>query len=379
MRERISSRPVHVALGIALLGGSALVVWLVLVSTQGDRPDRLIAAGDVASCTADADEATARLLDDLSGTVAVLGDAAYPDGSVRDLTECYAPTWGRHLARTRAIPGNRDYGSPGAASFFGYFGSAAGAPTQSYYSFHIGHWQLVVLDTQCDAVGGCGDGSPQVEWLRQVLKASTNECTAALMHVPRFSSGTHGSALWLRPIWQVLYEAGVEIVLSGHDHDYERFAPQDPDGLADPMSGIRQFVVGTGGIGLTPLSEPAPNSEIRDASTHGVLELMLGDAGYDWRFHPVAGAVFTDQGSGTCHDRPPSEGRTIDHQVVNDYRVAISALNSGEPFMQRRADSLIGRSLLAYVKLIDQQPVQEGLLSPAEAAGQKLIPALATG
>jgi len=171
----------------------------------------------------------------------------------------------------------------------------------------------------------------------------------------------------------------VEIVLSGHDHDYERFAPQDPHGLADPMSGIRQFVVGTGGIGLTPLSEPAPNSEIRDASTHGVLELMLGDAGYDWRFHPVAGAVFTDQGSGTCHDRPPSEGRTIDHQVVNDYRVAISALNSGEPFMQRRADSLIGRSLLAYVKLIDQQPVQEGLLSPAEAAGQKLIPALATG
>lgn len=264
----------------------------------------LLAAGDIASCDGRGDEATAMLLDDLAGTIVALGDTVYPDGTAAEYRECYGPTWGRHLERTRPIPGNHEYRTAGAKAYFEQFGAAAGDPTTGYYSFDLDSWHVIALNTECGQVGGCGEGSPQERWLRADLAASDHLCTVVLMHTPRFSSGGHGDAPWLVPFWNALYASGVEIALSGDDHDYERFAPQDPLGDLDDVSGIRQFVVGTGGIGLNPLGPLSPNSETGNGTTHGILELKLRPETFEWRFVPVAGATFTDSGSGACHPAP---------------------------------------------------------------------------
>lgn len=265
----------------------------------------LLAAGDIASCDGRGDEATATLLDDLPGSIVALGDTVYPDGTAAEYRECYGPSWGRHLERTRPIPGNHEYLTPGAAAYFEQFGAAAGDASTGYYSFDLGTWHVIALNTQCGEVGGCEEGSPQERWLRADLAVSEHLCTIALMHTPRYSSGAHGDAPWLVPFWDALYEAGVEMVLSGDDHDYERFAPQDPTGTLEELSGIRQFVVGTGGIGLNPLGPASPNSEIANDSTHGLLELTLRPGTFEWRFVPVAGVTFTDAGGGVCHAAPP--------------------------------------------------------------------------
>jgi acid phosphatase type 7 len=275
---------------------------------QSQTPDPLeadpilVAVGDIASCSSDGDEATAALLDGLPGTIATLGDHAYRNGTPREFAECYDPSWGRHRERTRPAPGNHDYETSGAAGYFNYFGAAAGEPGKGYYSFDLGTWHIIALNSNCSQVEGCGEGSPQEQWLREDLAAHPATCTLAYWHHPLFSSGTeHGGDEAMRPVWQALYDAGADVVLAGHEHNYERFVPQDATGATDLERGIRQFVVGTGGKSLYRFGEPLPASEVRHADALGVLMLRLHATGYDWQFVPVAGAVVDDAGTWPCH------------------------------------------------------------------------------
>jgi hypothetical protein len=257
-----------------------------------------VGAGDIADCSSSGDQATATLLDGISGTVFTAGDNAYEDGSALNFTNCYQPTWGRHKARTKPAPGNHDYHISGAADYFAYFGSAAGPSGRGYYSYDLGDWHIVSLNSEVSM----STGSAQEQWLRADLTASTKQCTLAYWHKPRFSSGTaHGSLSSAQPLWQALYDHGAEIAIAGHEHNYERFAPQTPTGAADPTKGIREFVVGTGGRSHYTGFNKIANSEVFNGSTWGVLKLTLGSGTYSWQFIPVAGATFTDSGSGQCH------------------------------------------------------------------------------
>lgn len=249
----------------------------------------LVAAGDVASCSSGGDEATARLLDGLPGTVAVLGDIAYGRGTDAEFARCYAPSWGRHKGRTRPSPGNHEYGTPGAAGYFGYFGRRA-APPRGYYAYTLGAWRILVLNTNCGPAGGCGRGSPQERWLRGELARTRGRCVLAYGHHPRWSSGLHGPETSIDPLWRALAAGGAELYLAGHDHHYERFRPQ---------RGVRQFVVGTGGRSLYPIVRRYAASQVRRATTFGVLELRLRPRSYAWRFVSV-GASFSDTGSAPC-------------------------------------------------------------------------------
>jgi hypothetical protein len=266
------------------------------VSAQAQTSDPVfVGAGDIASCLYDTDEATAKLLDNIPGTVFTLGDNAYRYGTPADFKHCYAPTWGRHKSRTRPAPGNHDYNTAGAAGYFDYFGAAAGDRSMGYYSYDLGTWHLIALNSEIDQSAG----SAQEQWLRADLAAHPNFCTLAYWHKPHFSSGDHGYNPDSQALWQALYEAGADVILNGHDHDYERFAPQNPNGQADPQ-GIREFVVGTGGNSLEPLTKIQPNSEVRNDSTYGVLKLTLHATSYDWQFVPIAGQTFTDAGTADC-------------------------------------------------------------------------------
>lgn len=261
----------------------------------------LVGAGNIARCSSDNDEATARLLDGIPGTVITLGDNVYDSASVADFENCYGPTWGRHKARTRPVPGNRDYLTEGAAGYFGYFGAAAGDPDKGYYSYDIGAWHIIALNSRISMRAG----SAQERWLRADLAASKTMCTLAYFHDARFySAGTDGVSSAVKPIWDALYEAGAEVVLNSERRFYERFAPQAPDGEADPNWGIRQFIVGTGGWSSGSFGTVQPNSEVREGHTYGVLKLTLHDSSYDWDFVPVAGQTFSDSGSGKCHGPP---------------------------------------------------------------------------
>jgi hypothetical protein len=265
----------------------------------------LLAAGDIALCSDLAGaQATARLLAARPGVIAALGDLAYPDGRSGDFA-CFDRTWGRFKERLRPTPGNHEYQTADAAGYFGYFGARAGEAGKGWYSYDLGAWHVAALNSNCQQIyGGCQSGSPQEQWLRRDLAAHPGSCVLAYWHHPLFSSGArpdHAEHPEMRAIWQALYEAGADVVLNGHEHSYERFAPQDPDGKADPRRGIREFVVGTGGKDFGTLPRQRPNSEIRHAGTFGVLDLTLSPSGYDWRFVPVAGSSFSDLGHGGCH------------------------------------------------------------------------------
>ena len=264
----------------------------------------LLAAGDIASCTSTGDEATAFLLDQNGGLVATLGDNAYPSGTPAEFAQCYDPSWGRARFRTRPSAGNHDYFTPGAAGYFGYFGAAAGDPSTGYYSYDLGAWHIVVVNSNCSAIGGCEAGSPQERWLRADLAAYPRSCTLAYWHHPRFSSGRSVQLLTTEPLWKALYQHGADVVLSGHDHIYERFAPQTPIGDANAVYGIRQFTVGTGGHSHSGLPTRLANSEVVNNDTFGILKLTLHPESYEWAFLPEPGRTFTDFGSGTCHDGP---------------------------------------------------------------------------
>jgi hypothetical protein len=264
----------------------------------------LVGAGDIASCDDLAGAyATAKLIEKISGTVFAVGDLAYPNGSDEDFAKCYQPTWGRFKDRTRPAPGNHEYHSDGASAYNRYFGATAGDPERGYYSFDLGTWHILALNSECAHVGGCDAASPEGKWLREDLAQHPAGCTLAYFHKPLFSSGgAHGNNLLMKPLWDALYHAGADLVINGHDHNYERFAPQDPDGKADPKHGIREFVVGSGGKNSHRAVGPAePNSEVRNGDTFGVLKLTLHARSYDWEFVPEAGKTFTDSGTGTCH------------------------------------------------------------------------------
>jgi hypothetical protein len=261
----------------------------------------LVGAGDIASCGSEGDEATARLLDHIDGTVFTVGDNAYPDGTAEDFRRCYQPSWGRHLARTLPAPGNHDHHTAAAAAYHAYFGSRAGQADRSWYSTELGAWHVIVLDSECKAVGGCDPSSSQGRWLAADLASNPVSCTLIIWHRPRFSSGDHRSDRSVDPFWKAAYAAGVDLIVNGHDHHYERFAPQDPTGLADDARGIRQIVVGTGGARFGRIGRAVANSEIRVGSSFGVLRLTLRADDYDWEFIPVQLGSFRDAGTGACH------------------------------------------------------------------------------
>lgn len=308
--RRIGSRPAVVFAGLLFLA-----LPPATTRSQGAGPDPgsseevvLVGAGDIAKCDLmGGAHGTARLLDQTPGTIFTLGDHAYESGSTSDFEKCYTPTWGRHRARTRPSPGNHDLKTDRGRPYYEYFGDNAGPKGRGYYSYDLGSWHIISLNSEDDT----RPGSAQGLWLREDLKANPRECILAYWHTPRFSSGPHGNDRRLSDVWRMLYEAGAEIVLSGHDHTYERFAPLDAEGDVDPERGVRQFVVGTGGAGVYKFKRPAPNSEIRSNDTYGVLKLTLGPGRYQWEFLPVSAGKFSDSGSGTCSPTPskaPSAG-----------------------------------------------------------------------
>ena len=285
----------------ATSGGVTGTSTVTVVSTTAAV---LVGAGDIAVCNSPEDEATAALLDNIQGTVFTAGDNAYPDGSATQFTNCYDPSWGRHKARTKPSPGNHDYTTAGAPGYYNYFGASAGDPTKGYYSFDLGAWHIIVINNYVDASAG----STQEQWLKADLAASTQQCTAAIWHEPKFSSGIlHGdNNTWLT-LWTDLYQAGAELIINGHEHTYERFAPMTPNGALDLTSGIREFVVGTGGASLEALGTIQPNSEAVQNSAHGVLRLVLRSTGYQWKFFSEAGQTFADTGSAPCHGPPGNQ------------------------------------------------------------------------
>jgi hypothetical protein len=266
------------------------------------------AAGDIADCRnfkpADSGAAqTARLImdglaKDGSAAVLALGDNTYPSGRPTEFTSCYEPTWGRFKARTYSAPGNHEYYTQGATGYYGYFGDAAGPARRGYFSFNLGKWHVISLNSNLKQAA---EHLAQLEWLKTELDQHKTRCTLAYWHHPVYSSGGHGDSVQMQDIWQVLAAAGADVVLVAHDHDYERFAPQGENGQLDKMHGIRQFVVGTGGAKLTSFRRRRPNSEVGDNSTHGVLKLVLKETGYEWEFLPVTQDGFTDRGMALCH------------------------------------------------------------------------------
>jgi hypothetical protein len=274
-------------------------------ATASERPTTaapvvLVGAGDIAVCGAPGDSQTAALLDGIAGTVFTLGDNAYDNGTRLEYESCYDPTWGRHFDRTMPSPGNHEYNTTGAAGYYDYFGERAGDPDKGYYAYDRGAWRIYALNSNCQIVA-CGESSAQVAWLKSDMADHPHECTLAYWHHPRYSSMRHGSQAFTDALWDSLYEAGAEIVLAGHDHGYERFAPMNAAGSLAPGRGIVSFVVGTGGRDLYEFHDIISTSRRRDATTWGVLQLTLSEGAWSSRFVPVAGKSFTDTASGACH------------------------------------------------------------------------------
>ncbi|RPJ27481.1 MAG: DNRLRE domain-containing protein [Chloroflexi bacterium] len=251
-----------------------------------------VGAGDISDCGNDNDELTAQLLDAIPGTVFTTGDNVYNSGTSEQFANCYEPTWGRHKDRTRPVPGNHDYRTEGAAGYFQYFNNVP-----SYYAYDLGGWRIYALNSEIDV----SETSEQVIWLQSDLAANPRQCVLAYWHQPRWSSGdNHGSDRKYQTVWQIFYEASAELVLNGHEHSYERFAPMNAAGEIDPL-GLREFVVGMGGRDHYDFGTILPASEVQDNTSYGVLKLVLRPTGYDWEFVPAAGSTFTDSGSADCH------------------------------------------------------------------------------
>ena len=266
----------------------------------------LVGAADIAGCGASLSrpQQTAALLDSIPGKVFVAGDLAYPNGAETEFLRCFDSTWGRHRSRITPAPGVHDFIAPNAQGYFNYFGPIAGDPTKGYYSYNYGAWHVVIINDICSSssgVNGCTVTSPEGLWLQSDLAANPVACTVAIWHQPLYTSMSADVTTAMRPFWQILYNAGADLVLNGHAHNYERFAPQDPNGNLDLTKGLREFVVGTGGESLNTFTTTAPNSEVRNSSTFGVLKLTLHATSYDWQFVPVAGQTFTDSGTQACH------------------------------------------------------------------------------
>jgi hypothetical protein len=296
--------------GFALLLGSVLV-WL---ACSGDiqspsapvtnEVSVLVGAGDIAVCGSQGAIATGRLLDEERGTIFAAGDLAYPHGSAEDFQTCYDPTWGRHKGRTRPAPGNHEYESADAAPYFAFFGSNAGPAGLGYYRYRSGGWQVYSLNSNL----GAARGTTQTQWLRSQLAAEPSFCSVAYFHHPLVSSGHHGleqTPPAVRELWLALYDAGVEVVISAHEHFYERLARQTPDSLPDSEYGIRQFVVGTGGAPLTQPVRRVHGSEVV-LTKFGILRLTLEPMSYRWEFLSAEGGAVLDSGIEPCHSSRPT-------------------------------------------------------------------------
>ncbi|HEX2530336.1 MAG TPA: metallophosphoesterase [Burkholderiaceae bacterium] len=265
------------------------------------------AAGDIADCkkVKAADSAAARtaaliaagLRTERDAAVISIGDHTYPTGLTAEFADCYGPTWGRFKDRTYPTPGNHEYYTPSATGYYDYFGGIAGPDRRGYYSYDLGAWHIVSLNSNLKQP----EHQQQLEWLKQDLAQHPTKCTLAYWHHPLFSSGGHGNNVRMKEAWQILNAAHADVILAGHDHDYERFAPQDSEGRRDDARGMREFVVGTGGARLTPLRFRQAHSEISDNATFGVLRMVLKETGYEWEFLPVASGEFTDRGAALCH------------------------------------------------------------------------------
>jgi len=328
---------ITVVLGVSVVTGATLLAATVPQSAsgatpvaaatpyyQGDRPARdddravIAAAGDIA-CSPDPDglgeeeaesptscmqQATADLVGSIDpDAVLTLGDNQYPDGSLDRFRAGFDRNWGRYKSIIHPAVGNHEYGTTGAGGYFAYFGQSAGAPDAGYYSFDLAGWHLIALNSECGRIGGCGAGSPQERWLRADLAAHPSDCSLAYLHRPRYSSGHHGDNVDSSVLWSDLQAAGVELVLAGHDHDYERFAPMGSDGKADP-EGVRQFVVGTGGDSFLALHAPRPGHEVGITGRPGVLELVLQPGEFEWSFRTIDATAPADSGSDRCHAVP---------------------------------------------------------------------------
>ncbi len=261
----------------------------------------LVGAGDIADCRSNFDSQTADLVDAIPGTVFTLGDNAYEDGKPSEFNDCYGPTWGRFKGRTSPAPGNHDYHTDGAAGYFSYFGDRAGPGGRGYYAYDRGAWRIYSLNSMCDEIDGCGAGSPELGWLTADLAAHPSRCSLAYWHHPRYSSGEHGNNPTMDEIWDALFDAGVELVLAGHDHSYERFAPMNKTGDLAPDEGITSFVVGTGGREFYEFDEILPTSRARVSGVAGVIELTLMPESWSSRFVPVPGGGFADHAQDVCH------------------------------------------------------------------------------
>jgi len=275
-----------------------------LVVAAASQLVTLVGAGNISRCGRTGDDATAAILDTIAGTVFTAGSGEF-EGTLTAYQTCYDPTWGRHKARTFPVPGKHDYDSSAtAAGYFGYYGAVAGDPTQGYYSLDLGAWHIITLNSNNASVS-TAVGSPQETWLRSDLAATTNQCVLAIWHHPRFYSTTSSTVSpngTVKPFWDDLYAAHAELIVNAQMRDYERFAPQTSAGVADPVNGIREIIVGTGGEGLdAPNTLFAANSAVNISQAFGVLKLSLADASYSWQFIPAAGSTGTDSGTGSCH------------------------------------------------------------------------------
>lgn len=261
----------------------------------------MVGAGDIAYEGPGA-EATAKLLDRIPGTIFALGDNAYQTGSPDEFARYFHPTWGRHKHRIRPVVGNHEYRTPGAAGYFDYFGAAAGDRTKGYYSYDLNaDWHIIVINSCSEGDDAAKDklttSSPQYQWLSQTLDAHRHQNVAAMWHHPRYSSGAHGDNDETDAVWRLLHDKGVDMVLWGHDHHYERFDPTNAEGKRDDQKGMRSWVVGTGGKNHYPFFKlPKRITAVRDAGSFGVLKLTLFKKGYEWEFIPIAGEKFTDKG-----------------------------------------------------------------------------------
>src|SRR5215212_11482359 len=300
-----------------VLAAGAVATLLVLGLSDGRSAQAqtttaavVVGAGDIASCTSTGDEATAKLLGSISGTVFTAGDNAYQEGSLAQYNNCYGPSWGAYKARTMPAVGNHEYRTPGASGYFDYFGAAAGERGKGYYSYNKGAWHIIALDSECrywatgfiDGPSLCSSQqqADMIAWLKADLAANSTTCTLAYFHHPRFSSGYGGNSLDTQPIWDALYAAHADVVLSGHDHIYERFARQSPSGALNTSRGIRQFTVGTGGVEHGGIGTIKANSQVRNTTAYSVLKLTLNSTSYSWKFVPEAGKTFTDSGTTNC-------------------------------------------------------------------------------
>jgi acid phosphatase type 7 len=266
-----------------------------------NAPVVVLAAGDIAYCPSGAAASnamqTAAALRRVPGApVLVLGDLAYFSGTPAEFNDCFDPTWGVEKARLRPAPGNHEYVTPDATGYFGYFGTQAGLAMRGYYSFDVGDWHIVSLNSNIDAV----TGSTQELWLRDDLGKTSRSCILAYWHHPVFTSSPRGNNAKMRDIWSTLGEFRTAVILNGHEHNYERFAKQNANGVVDLINGIRQFIVGTGGIGMTPMVTPQTNSEVRNALTFGALKLTLASNSYAWDFVPAVEGVVVDSGTASC-------------------------------------------------------------------------------